>query len=469
MSIIEKVFQNVISRTIQRVKSAITRDLIFLSATSGAHYLLGKPVVLEDDYIIKFQIYMDEISNNAFVLGDTETVNNGFWVNGVGRLIIRDSTGNTLTSEQVITSNKIYSVEYVKSGGNMTGYVGGVEVQAPTAFGTIEFNMIAARRHGEYFFPGIISLIDLINTTTPANSQYYKLNSLTKQYELPTNNVFGSENVINGDFSSGTSNWTSGSGSTLTVSSGVMTIESPSPDTFGNASQPFVGVLGVAYEVSISLGSESGTSSIPMGIASTDAGVRDVLSLDTTVANIVKTGHFVGTGATVYIVVGVVGSGATVECINASIIEVNNYITYENIALDARDTYTPVGNVWLGSDLVTQDIWENPQNTPPEIWTFADDKWSMEGDGSYGNLQLLYSSNIPPVTRVEGVLDALSGDPSGLTTYSASSVNAVLLSAGPYSVDGSTAEDGNQQFKRKTGTMNATLSKPSIRRLLEIA
>jgi hypothetical protein len=139
----------------------------------------------------------------------------------------------------------------------------------------------------------------------------------------------GSEKVINGDFANGTDNWTAGSGSTITASGGVLTVLSPSPDDFGNASQPFATVLGVRYEVNISLGAEVGSTNIPMGISSNPTSVRDILELDTAVGNETSTGYFVGDGNTVYIIVGVQGSGATVE-VNYASIKTSTIIAAQN-------------------------------------------------------------------------------------------------------------------------------------------
>jgi hypothetical protein len=148
-------------------------------------------------------------------------------------------------------------------------------------------------------------------------------------------------------------------------------------------------------------------------------------------------------------------------------------LTYQNIALGAptRDTYTLVdaGTKYLGSELFTQDLWENPQNTPDAIWSFANNKWSMIGDGGFNSLQLLYSSNNPKFSRLEGVVEALSGTGTGLTAYSTGTDNTKILSTGAYSIDAGLAVDGNQQFKRLSGTVNTTLSKPSFKSRINIA
>jgi hypothetical protein len=324
--------------------------------TANAHCLLGTPFVASADFSLPVY-FVTSSSTTQIIFGDSLSADSFIAILSTG--VIRTKiAGVSIDSTAVFADGEEHYLVPSRDGSAVTVYVDGVLVANGTASGTVTLDS-AGRNTNNAPFDGILSRPSFIDLTTPANSLYFKLNQLTKEYELPTNNVFGSEEIVNGDFANGTSSWVSGSGSTLTASGGVMTVLSPAPDTFGNASQSFATVLGTSYEVVISIGAEVGSINIPMGVSSSASGPRDILQLDTNVGNVTITGHFVGDGNTVYLAVGVQGSGATVEVNLASIKEVTNYITYQNIALGAptRDTYAlaSAGTQWV-SDLRTINI-----------------------------------------------------------------------------------------------------------------
>jgi hypothetical protein len=68
---------------------------------------------------------------------------------------------------------------------------------------------LAGRRwSGGNYFPGVLANPKLTDLDTPANSLEFKLNKATGTYELPVGNVTGTDKVVNGDFSQGTTDWT---------------------------------------------------------------------------------------------------------------------------------------------------------------------------------------------------------------------------------------------------------------------
>jgi hypothetical protein len=68
--------------------------------------------------------------------------------------------------------------------------------------------LVSRRWSGGNYFNGVLANPKLTDLDTPANSLEFKLNKATGEYELPVNNVMGSDKVVNGNFSQGTTGWT---------------------------------------------------------------------------------------------------------------------------------------------------------------------------------------------------------------------------------------------------------------------
>jgi hypothetical protein len=121
-----------------------------------------------------------------------------------------------------------------------------------------------------------------------------------------------------------------------------------------------------------------------------------------------------------------------------------------------------VGGDWLGEELITQDVWENPEN-PSSQWTFADNRWYLDGDGENSALSLLQQSDQPYRMILTGnVLDI-----TGQVTVGAT-LAPTLEGVGIYSFDLIRDDITLQQFKRKVGVATVTLEKPSLKEVLKV-
>ena len=143
-----------------------------------------------------------------------------------------------------------------------------------------------------------------------------------------------------------------------------------------------------------------------------------------------------------------------------------NVLTYNNIPTTqaVRDTYTLTYNEWLGTELITQSIWESPGSVG-DNWVFNNNKWTLVSDGSYSPLRLIGLTIIDRI-RYKGLVDSLTGNP--LYTQSAST-NGQLLSSGYYSF---LSSGYVMEYKRGSGSAGntvVTISKPSFRRALEVS
>ena len=120
---------------------------------------------------------------------------------------------------------------------------------------------------------------------------------------------------------------------------------------------------------------------------------------------------------------------------------------------------------YLGPELVTQDVWENPA-VSPAIFSYEPDTntWFMDGDGGYSSLALLSSYNQPPIMRVAGVISDIVGQGLVLASNSSPSVRH----DGFYEEVIDLETMNSQGFKRSQGVVDARIHKPSIREILEL-
>lgn len=150
---------------------------------------------------------------------------------------------------------------------------------------------------------------------------------------------------------------------------------------------------------------------------------------------------------------------------NIRVYEVPNVIRAINVIPDDVHAFTQDDNYgWLGDNLVTQQVWENPASVP-DIFTYdlVTNSWYMLGDGGFQALVPLYISNQPENMVIKGVITEIEGAGVLLGATNAPSVNE----DGPYEEVIRKSTMNNHLFKRSSGVVNARIFKPSIRELLE--
>ena len=150
----------------------------------------------------------------------------------------------------------------------------------------------------------------------------------------------------------------------------------------------------------------------------------------------------------------------TSTAINYGSIGASGNATAVNIT--ESDLYTQVDDGWTGVELVTQDVWENPNFVQSE-WAFVDNQWVLTGSGAFSLLRLIELSDQPYFMRLIGDVSGLSGD---LAAKNAGA-GGIITANGNYTFDILGSDD--QSYKRTIGVVNATLDKPSIKRLIEVA
>jgi hypothetical protein len=322
---------------------------IDLDSTASAHYLLGTPFVAAADYSIPFYVYF--VGDSIRVWGNTSNFQGRLTINGNGSINWRvsDNLADTGVDAPLgsVPVNKLSFIKVVR-----TGAVGDIIVNGTNVFsGGVDTDAITIEGLGiqsNSTSGGLMSRPSFIDITTPANSLYFKLNQLTKEYELPTNNVFGSELATNGDFATD-SNWTKSAGAT--ISGGQANLAGSNAFIQQSMSVSNGELVQVTYEVS------GNTSDGDLFLSSTGFGDTSFGLPESVGVHIVFV-PVLDAAAPFKIILTNYTTGA-LNLSNISVKQVTNVLTYQNIALGAptRDTYAlaSAGTQWV-SDLRTIDI-----------------------------------------------------------------------------------------------------------------
>ena len=160
-SMISKTIRSTITTLINPFDGLLSRYFVTLDPVLNSHYEMAAPITFSGDFEIEVEFYIADVSSiasAAMIFGNSaDWRGNVLFVTSGGDLIIRSDNDVTISVSNVITSSKLHKIKYIKSGSSIQGFLNGTEILLPTAFGTINFNMIGSRYTGEYFFEGIIA------------------------------------------------------------------------------------------------------------------------------------------------------------------------------------------------------------------------------------------------------------------------------------------------------------------------
>jgi hypothetical protein len=176
-----------------------TTVFIDLDSIASAHYLLSNPWVAAADYSIPFEVFFT--GDTIRVWGNTSNFQGRLTINSDGSMNWRPSDNGSDTGIDApagsVPLNKLSKIKPVRNGSNGYILVNGTSVVTATVFAD-PVSIDAFGRQGGSTLGGLISKPSLIDTTTPANSQYYKLNLLTGNTETSNGNTLTYQNIATG-------------------------------------------------------------------------------------------------------------------------------------------------------------------------------------------------------------------------------------------------------------------------------
>ena len=190
------------------VQSLLGRVLINLESTAGAYYELSEAFAPTGDFEVEFDFSATNADGIQIILGKATSGSEAFILyNGndssfgpEGSISVRLPSVRNIVSTILINDSKLHTVRLLKTGDSAKLYIDGVfDGSVSGLAANVGFGFIGKNSFGNNF-NGIISNVKLTDLSTPANSLTFGLNELTQNFELAEQNVFGAEEVVNGDF-----------------------------------------------------------------------------------------------------------------------------------------------------------------------------------------------------------------------------------------------------------------------------
>jgi hypothetical protein len=173
-------------------------SIVFIDpdSTANPHYLLTSDWVAAADYSIEFKVYF--VGDTIRVWGNTSNFQGRLTISSDGSMNWRPSDDGADTGIDApagsVPLNELSTIKPVRTGSSGQIFVNGTSVLTAAVFtGTVTIG--AFLRQGGSTSGGLVAKPSLVDITTPANSQYYKLNLLRGEIETSNGNTLTYENI----------------------------------------------------------------------------------------------------------------------------------------------------------------------------------------------------------------------------------------------------------------------------------
>jgi hypothetical protein len=171
-------------RALSGAVSVITKVFVELELSALSHYTLSSSLSLTADF--KITAYVTENKNGEAVSVLAGESTNNFIARNSSTTIRVQFAGTAFNySNSTLSDGKLHSLVIERISNTVTVYVDGISAGSNTHAGTFTISAIGSRNDA-FNWDGIISDIEIEDTTTPANTVFFALNDLTGSTE--TNN-----------------------------------------------------------------------------------------------------------------------------------------------------------------------------------------------------------------------------------------------------------------------------------------
>jgi hypothetical protein len=343
-----------LSRALSGIVDTITKVLIDLSPTSNGFYSIGTDVVLTTAYTLGISAILPTDSTTYALFGRSSSATDYLKLLSTGFLSL-DVDGTVVTSTVAATKDSEFRHYSVTLDGNDFIFkekdtVISTVTNATAAGKTLTINLIG-NSNGANFYPGVLS-------DPQIGPQKFNLNELTKNYELPVDNVFGSEEITNNDYSNGTTDWYSTrNNSILTVNGGKLRSTTLVGATIGQAQELTGLTIGQAYLLkNATVTASLATETVSIRVAPS-AALNETTNEATGTGTVTFDAIFFATATTMYVgtVCANIDAGGFVELdANITARSVTKSLAYNNIGFgdDVRGTYSLIDGAYFGSEKV---------------------------------------------------------------------------------------------------------------------
>lgn len=441
------------SEKVQHLHKELFRRITTLSKTGNQYYSFPEPYEIVGDFEIAFKAIQSSYGNTMYFSGGTGA--NGFelFMNGTGYISFRHQGKDPGGTIRITELNKIHAFRVVRKGTTVYLIIDDQVAFVTTISGDFSIWTFCSRVGSTAFgMDGVVFDIEIWtggDRTTGENilssdvdGDWSKTNYVENYSKILGPDILGSPTTVNPP-------WVDNGNSTYTIDGTQSEFESL---FYFGALEEYSSYI---FDVEIS-GYLSGSVRIfntdtAGEYLSGDGGFSHLFeSMANTSINIQADANFVGTVK--FTLKKVDPKTPILTILNISRADVEEYAADKNTGK------------WVGQDVVTQEVWGNPAIAGSE-WSFADDRWTLNGTGELSALALFLSGNQPNVMRVSGEVYSVTG--AGLRATSSALPESLLSSEGKYSFDVSKDKAVSQLFKRASGVATGILGKPKIQALLE--
>jgi lysophospholipase L1-like esterase len=452
--------------------SFIRRYFNTLDPIQTSHYTIANPITFAGEYSFESDFVFGG-ADNIYPYGNDASFNSRLKILANGAIEWRPTVDGSLISAPAGTVTLIgLNHIYIERDTPTTGKIllNGIPVSTgATSSANCVVNVLG--RTSSLYSDGIIANVkftDLTNATTTT----FALDTPEGDIEYSEENVFGGELVTNGDFSSGTTGWTSRAGCTLSIVNGALRATATGSIFRAALIGGFSTEIGKTYIFTFDVKDINSASPIRYYIGSTYGGaqIRESSSLGVSDS---QTVIFTAISTTTYLEYGNAGGGSVGDYIdvdNISVREISNAVQYIGIpdineATPAREEFTLVDGDWLGSELsevslynVTAGLSQIIDNTTLRILTDSGGAFTAVtafGFSDANSYILTFTA-----TNSGGALNITDGN--GVVTYFSSTAS------GDFEV---VIPPNGLRFKRGFGGVlnDILVTNISIKRILEVA
>jgi hypothetical protein len=343
--------------------SFIRRYFNTLDPIQTSHYTIANPITFAGDFEIEVEFVTSKTGVEQHLLDSSADIlcKMTLSATGLAKFLVGDGSiwAVNITGTTNLSDGRLHTVKCSKVGNFYNIIVDGNQEATRTSATPVtpSITQVGRRANGTNYFDGIIANVkftDLTNATTTT----FALDTPEGDIEYSEENVFGGELVTNGDFSSGTTGWTSRAGCTLSIVNGALRATATGSIFRAALIGGFSTEIGKTYIFTFDVKDINSASPIRYYIGSTYGGaqIRESSSLGVSDS---QTVIFTAISTTTYLEYGNAGGGSVGDYIdvdNISVREISNAVQYIGIpdineATPAREEFTLVDGDWLGSEL----------------------------------------------------------------------------------------------------------------------
>lgn len=454
------MIQPMIKPKISGMISTIRRWFISMDPVLNTYYEISSPITPSGNFSISGEFSTVSASTVTILSGDdvnTDTIVVDVNAAGMRFFAFVGSSLQTIITSSAVNDGKLHTFTATYTGTTAELILDGVSQGTETwaLDGGQGFKYFGRRADGSNDFDGELANIS-INDIAAGEVTTFRIDQATLDYELSVESVFGSEEVSNGDFSSGTDDWAAESGATISVVSGEL--EVIGVGSTDRAVQTVTGLtVGQTYIISADINNVDATPTIIVW----NAAVTIALA---TMSAAAEDNIFVATDTSVVLWLRV--NVGTCNFDNVSVKSVTNAIVYNNAPTSIRERFTLVdaGVNWIGDD----ELWAGSLDATGTGWT-DDGGGNYTCDGTQVGSSEIKIDDALTVGLLYRCSIIVNSYTAGEVTQDAGSDASTAYSAnGSYTEDLTAATDEHMRFTADVD-FDSSINAPSFRRLIGIA